>query len=60
LSNNDETSGRNSQELEAQENYDLERIIAHALRMNNIKNEEILEEQREHEAILKKLVVVMD
>ena len=38
----------------------MDRIIAHALKMNDLKNEEMLEEQREHEAILKKLVVVLD
>lgn len=46
--------------MEVQEKYELDRIIAHAMKMNEIKNEELLMEQQEHEAILKKLVVAID
>ena len=42
LESQDVENGRNSKELEAQEKYDLDRIIAHALKMNDLKNEEIL------------------
>lgn len=39
LGGQDQVLVGNSYELEAKEKYELDRIIAHAMRMNDIKNE---------------------